>query len=323
MYPILKEGVSIGTFKYKDSDSVHYYIENAGGEKFEIDRALCNALLKADGTRPLDLPDKGKQILPTLKKHELVQTSRFVHSGGAFNRFILFPIENKIKIDRSFFKAINAALPVASILIFALGVFLMATDSEYIGYNFNLWIYCLLFILSIVIHELGHLFAGLSYGYKFSDIGILLFGVVPVGAYVAHEDKKDAAKSEKIQFALAGIEMNLLIAGICLLLVVMFYHCSLTLLSVANVNILLACVNLLPASGFDGEYALSAICGVDNIGKLSKKCLFDKNRRRKLLQSGLKGYSCIFVFFVTLISKAVPWLLVGIDIACIVFNICC
>ncbi len=305
MYPVLKEGVSIGTFKYNGSDTVHYYIANANGEKFEIDNRLLDALLQADGTRPLDLPDNGKQILPKLKKHGLVQTSRFVHHNGIFNRFILFPVGNKMQTGGSFFKAINAALPAASILIFALGVFLMVSKGECGGYSFNLWLYCGLIVLSIVFHELGHLIAGLSYGYKISDIGILLLGMIPIGAYVAHEYKKDATKSEKIQFALSGVEMNLLIAGICLLLVMLYYQWSLTLISVANVNVALAGINLLPASGFDGEYALSAICGADNIGELSKKCLFNKKCRHKLLRSGLKGYACICVFSITLISKAI------------------
>lgn len=46
MYPVLKEGVSIGTFQYKGSDTTHYYIENADGEEFEINRRLWDALLE-------------------------------------------------------------------------------------------------------------------------------------------------------------------------------------------------------------------------------------------------------------------------------------
>ena len=40
MYPVLKEGVSIGTFQYEGSDATHYFIENADGEEFEISRRL-------------------------------------------------------------------------------------------------------------------------------------------------------------------------------------------------------------------------------------------------------------------------------------------
>ena len=45
MYPVLKEGVSIGTFQYEGSDATHYFIEHADGEEFEISRRLWDALL--------------------------------------------------------------------------------------------------------------------------------------------------------------------------------------------------------------------------------------------------------------------------------------
>lgn len=217
MYPVLKEGVSIGTFQYEGSDATHYFIENADGEEFEISSRLWDALLKADGTRPLDLPDNGRRVLPKLKRHGLVRTSRFVQDDGLFNRFILFPIGNRLQAGKLIFKALNAALPAVAILIFAIGIYVTTSDGEGSGYNFSWWLYYGLIALSLALHELGHLVAGLAYGYKISDTGILLLGIIPLGAYVAHEDKKDATKAEKIQFALAGVEVNLLFAGICLL----------------------------------------------------------------------------------------------------------
>lgn len=35
MYPVLKEGVSIGTFQYEGSDATHYFIENADGRNLK------------------------------------------------------------------------------------------------------------------------------------------------------------------------------------------------------------------------------------------------------------------------------------------------
>lgn len=321
MYPVLKEGVSIGTFQYEGSDTTHYYIENADGEEFEISHKLWDALLNADGTRPLNLPNNGHRILPKLKKHGLVRTSRFVKDDGIFNRFILFPISNRMQTRRLVFKAINAALPAVSILIFAMSVYMMASNGEDSGYRFNWWLYYSLIVCSLALHEAGHLIAGLAYGYKISDTGILLFGIIPIGAYVAHEDKKDATKAEKIQFALAGVEVNLLIAGICLLLAMQYYQWSLTMLSVANVNIVLAGINLLPASGLDGESALSAVCGVNSISEVAKKWLTNKKRRQKLLRYGLPGYAYFCVFSFTLISKIILWLLICLDIISVFFNV--
>lgn len=321
MYPVLKEGVSIGTFQYEGSGATHYYIENANGEEFEISRRLWEALLKADGTRPLDLPDNGRRILPKLKRHGLVRTSRFVQDDGLFNRFILFPVGNRLQAGRLVFKALNAALPAVAILIFAIGIYVTTSEGEESGYNFNWWLYYGLIALSLALHELGHLIAGLAYGYNISDTGILLLGIIPLGAYVAHEDKKDATKAEKIQFALAGVEVNLLIAGVCLLLAMQPYQWSLTMFSVANVNVLLAGINLLPASGLDGESALSAACGIDSIGEVARKWLTNKNRRQKLFRAGLPGYACFFVFSITMISKVIIWLLIGLDVVSVFFSV--
>lgn len=321
MYPVLKEGVSIGTFQYEGSGATHYYIENANGEEFEISRRLWDALLKADGTRPLDLPDNGRRILPKLKRHGLVRTSRFVQDDGLFNRFILFPVGNRLQAGRLVFKALNAALPAVAILIFAIGIYVTTSEGEESGYNFNWWLYYGLIALSLALHELGHLIAGLAYGYNISDTGILLLGIIPLGAYVAHEDKEDAAKAEKIQFALAGVEVNLLIAGVCLLLAMQPYQWSLTMFSVANVNVLLAGINLLPASGLDGESALSAACGIDSIGEVARKWLTNKNRRQKLFRAGLPGYACFFVFSITMISKVIIWLLIGLDVVSVFFSV--
>ena len=321
MYPVLKEGVSIGTFQYEGSDTTHYFIENADGEEFEINHMLWDALLQADGTHPLNLPNNGNRVISKLKRLGFVRTSRFVRDDGIFNRFILFPIGSRTHNNSLICKAINVALPIVSVLIFAIGVYLMKSSCTDIGYHFSWWLYYGLFVCSLALHEVGHLIAGLAYGYKISDTGILLLGIIPIGAYVAHEDKKDASRSEKVQFALAGVEMNLLIAGICLLMAMHYYSLSLVLVSVANINVVLAGINLLPASALDGESALSAVCGVNSISKVAQKWLLNKKRRQKLLRSGFYGYACYCVFAFTMISKVIIWLLIGLDIASVFFNL--
>lgn len=121
MYPILKEGVSMWTSQPEGSDAIHYYIENPKNESFEVNYRLWKALMHADGTHPLDLPDNGRRILPKLKEYELVHTSRFVRDDGILNRFILFPFSDKMQTRTSAFKAINTALPVVSVLTLAVG----------------------------------------------------------------------------------------------------------------------------------------------------------------------------------------------------------
>ncbi len=323
MYPMLREGVSIGIFRYEGSDDLHYYIENEDGDEFEITKVLYSALIKADGTAPLNLPQRGKDIIPKLKRNKLIRTSRFVRDEGLFNRFIVFPISEKSSHWKVLWKALNAALPIASILLFIFAIHLKCESVSDTGYDFDHVIYYTMILVSLFLHEIGHLISGLAYGYKISDMGILLFGIFPIGAYVAHEDKKDATNKEKMQFALAGIEMNILIASVYLLISLTYYPLSLTMISVANVNVILAAINLLPAAGLDGESALSALCGTKSISKLAKKFLVDRKYRKKLFKAGLPGCVCICIFAITLLSMVLLRLLIGLDILFVLISLLC
>ena len=308
MYPILKDDVTYGTFQYDDgSDETHYFFENPSGETFEVDYEIFSALLRADGTEPLALSDP-QNVLPELIRCDLVQTSRFVRSD-IFNRFILFPLGNNVKRYRRLCSALNAVLPVLSVLVFVIGVVMKMTSDNLSGYEFDIWLYYGLYILSLALHEMGHLAAGLAYGYRMSEIGVLLFGVIPCGAYVAGTFKKRSKRSERIQFSLAGIEMNLLIAGICLIVSILNNAPINTLTQVANLNIMLVILNLIPTLGLDGESVLSCMCGVDNIGETAKEWLTVPELRTKLFHSGLAGYECLFIFGVAYISKYILFLL--------------
>lgn len=108
----------------------------------------------------------GSRVLPKLKRLGLARTSRFVRDDGIFNKFILLPIGIRSQKTRLICRAINAALPVVSALIFAISVFLMKSNSTDTGYHFSWWLYYDLLVCSLVLHEVGHLVAGLACGYK-------------------------------------------------------------------------------------------------------------------------------------------------------------
>lgn len=271
MNPMLKEGTFTWSFYDKYTDTTHYYVENAVGDEFEIDCRLYRALSKADGTKPLDLPDKGKQILPLLKKYGVVQTSRFIQCDGPFNRFILFSTGNTLRYAGPLCKVLNFILPIASIFFFTIGISLSVFGGMHTEYDYNLWLYSVLFVFSLALHELGHLIAGLAYDYKISDVGVLLVSIFPVGGYVSYDEREGSSRTEKIQMALAGIEMDLLFAGVCFLFAItQCNQVATTMNVVAIMSLLMVGINLLPISGFDGEAALSALCGVNSINDTIK-----------------------------------------------------
>ena len=162
--------------------------------------------------------------------------------------------------------------------------------------------------------------AGIAYGYPLSEIGVLLWGIFPVGAYVAHSEKSDLLKSERIQFCLAGVELNLLLAGAFLLISMEYYSLSATLVAAANLNVALAVFNILPAKSLDGESALSVAIGVDSINELARKCLRKRKIRKQLMKSGLKGYAYLGLFGFSIISDAANWLVLGFNIVILILS---
>lgn len=300
MHPMLNENVSL---YYEEADTTRYFVENAEGKRMMVGPMLYKALLNADGTHPLELPDQGRQVLPVLKEYGVVRTSRFVQFQGIHNGFTLIPIKNGESKHRRLYQRLNAALPVVSILMFVLGICLALCHFDMDSDNVNCWLFCAMVLASVLLHECGHLLAGMACGCQCSELGILLLGFLPVGAYVAINEDKEVGKRGKVQMYLAGIEMNLLIAGVCLILASFNTDLSFTMLMCAGVNIQLAVINLLPAAGMDGEQALSTLCGVDNIGAWARKCLFNKKLRHRLLHCGRKGYMCLSILVLILIPQ--------------------
>lgn len=322
MHPMLKEGVSLGIYHYEDSDEPQYFAENPKGEEFVISYELYKALLHADGTKPMMLRHcGGEKTIEKLKRYGIITTSRFVTDGELFNRFILFPIGFGAVKFRPFCVLANHLLPFLSLLMFTVGVVLCLTTKSPLYFEFNLALYYGLVILSLSAHELGHFIAGISAKYEFSDVGILLLTVFPVGAYVAHEEKENATDAEKLQLALSGILVNLLIAGTFFAGAALCRTTDYTFTAVAQANCILAAVNLLPAEGFDGESALSALFGVDSISKIARKWLTNTKRRRKLFRSGITGYACFCLFGFIMLSKVLVWMFLIADIMFILIGV--
>lgn len=317
MYPMLNQGVELGTFTYEGSEDEHYYAINPDGDEFEINARIAHELARADGTRELKLR---KRIIKELKDSGLIHTSRFI-KGDDFNRFILFPIGARTLKYRGVCLLINRLLPIVSVLTFVAGIFLKFESSSYWGDDFNLFVYYGMLALSLLSHECGHLIAGFAYGYSISELGFLLLGVIPVGAYIAHGENENVRKCNQIQFSLAGIECNLMLAGICFIGSMEFYSLSGTLFSVACLNVVFSILNILPAKGLDGESALSHALGVESINTLARKWLHKPKLCRRLLQSGYKGYAYICLFGFSILCDAIVWLVIGIDVLYAVVNL--
>ena len=320
MYPVLQEGASIGNFTYEDSTKEHFYAENVKGEVFEIDEVIHNVLIEADGTHPLYLDE---DTMEWLESRNLIRTSRFVYEGNFQSRLSVFFIGERAKILRYPCWIINAMLPVISLLIFISSLMARKWIGWEIGDDENMLFYGIMFVGCVVFHEMGHMIAAIAYDYTISEVGLLFWGPFPIGAYVSEEESgNDEVRWHQVQFALAGVEVNLLISGICNFFSMLYGPLSFTLMLIACINIVMIVVNILPSPGLDGEIALSIILGVESIAENARIGLTDEKWRNKLIHSGLPGFAGLIVFCLIFLANYVEkGLMIGSVVLLVLVNL--
>ena len=317
MYPMLRENVALQKHRDPQTGQMTYIAENVDGKRFIISKRLYRALSNADGTHPLQLPHQGRGLIPKLRKDKLIYTSRFVHFRGPLFGFILTPIPKKADKLRRVCRPIAKALPFVSILMLIVGICMrldFRTSHTYdAGGYYETWLLLLLIVLIVLLHELGHVITGISAGYKIRSLGVLLLIFVPIGAYISRNDEEDEEKipkTDRLQFDLGGVEMNMLAAGILLILSVMPFHdLSFLLVMAANVSIMMVFLNLLPGFGLDGESAFSILFGVESIAQTAMEWILIKSRRRLLRSSGFAGWCLLIGFSVIFLIQIIVLLL--------------
>lgn len=305
MFPMLEDGVTL--FVDQGRRGKQYFARNGKGEACRISRAMYLALRKADGTRPFAVPgmDDGsiEDTIDNLKREGLIRTKRLADADGVFGRFTLFPLRKCSNATREACKLMNAMLPVVAMISMALGVLARCVWGWKPGQDFNLLIYLACIFSTMVLHEAGHAVAALAYGYRVSEAGVLVVGVLPVGAYVAHNRKEGESRRRLLQLAMAGIEVQLLVIGALLVGASQCDSLTNTFNTAAMVHVLEVVGNLMPYGGSDGQKSLEALLGVDDICGRARKWARSRKWRRKLLRSGPAGVVCYGILAFTYYAK--------------------
>lgn len=307
MYPMRCDNVQLLICE-DEFGTKYYYAVNATGEEFSVSYPVFKALRHADGTKPLRLPEDDADLLAELEDYGLVHTSRLVREESC-SRLILFTFgKERVRKVRPACKILNGVLPGSAILALVAGIAMRFFLSEGVDMNnFNLLLYVGLLVASAVLHELAHLWAAISYSFPVFEAGVLVENVFGICLYVAHGRKPGATKAEEIQVALAGLEANLLIMGLFLIVSVFCEAQSASFYAAAIANIGLIISNLVPSRGNevdDGEVALNTLFEVESIYAVARKWAGSKRRRRKLIRSaGLPGVACIALFRVIVFAN--------------------
>lgn len=123
------------------------------------------------------------------------------------------------------------------------------------------------------------------------EFGIMIRYFLP-GAYVVLDSEKIRNRFKKAQIFAAGIEMNLLLAGIFLILL-KFGWLDCTLLIYVALLRNPGAFNLALIGPLDGMKIFSELLGVENIVDKAKKLIFDNEAKKILRKRGINGRAAI------------------------------
>ena len=153
-------------------------------------------------------------------------------------------------------------------------------------------------LIGLVMHELGHMFACLAYGGRVFEVGVMLQFLFMPGAYVLMNESKIKKRMRRVQVSAAGIEMNLLLTAIFLIISARFESLSGFFLGAAIQNVFLALLNLTLVDGFDGMAIMGELLGVENVISKARRITRFKFKRKKLEKDGISGKATIAVCYI-------------------------
>lgn len=149
-------------------------------------------------------------------------------------------------------------------------------------------------VIGSIFHEAAHATAALCYRARVFEAGVLLMNYMP-GAYVMIDDTPVKSKLRKVQIMAAGVEMNMFLSGVALLLCIYIPTQSGLFFGFAFSNLLLALLNLTFSEGLDGMAAMGKLMGNDSLLAVARYTLKHKEERQRLLKAGPHGVVELFI----------------------------
>ena len=288
--------------KFKPIDSDWVCIENfLTGEICEVSREVAEFLKALNGkTNPYKINEEFSEefvdeLLDDFDEEGWLYSGKRLMSGGIGTALFTLWIPDVKIWHRIVAKIWNSLLMILCLPVFIIGVSILVRGNfPYIDHGSN-WGLCYLvgFIPGLMLHELSHAAACLSdVRGKVFEFGIMVRYFLP-GAYVVLDTERIRNRFKKAQIFAAGIEMNLLLAGIFLILLKLGWFDCTILVYAALVNGILAAFNLALIGPLDGMKIFSELLGVENIVYKAKKLIFDNDAKKKLRKRGINGRAAI------------------------------
>ena len=323
---LMKYPMSNNWLSYHRISNIEYDVrDNLDGSVYTMG---CNATKIAkslDGrTNPYQIDhtlskEDVESILFDLREYNLLRTSRILEwSLGNLLYTVWIPRRTAFLQIFAFF--MNYFLLLLWLPTITFGIYVFIDNVIMIDIGFSVAGCFIGFVLGICLHELGHAFAGIAYHAKVFEVGIGFQCFMPC-AYTLME-YFSCKRLHKIQIDAAGIETNILLTGISLMLCAAFPRHGAVFFSIALFNFSLSVFNLLCLNGSDGMTILSNVIGKDVEALLKKawRVVLSRKSRKRLRQKGIIGHALILTSYIVVILQIVaPLLLVMIICGVTVF----
>lgn len=302
------------TYKMIDDNSVEV-VDGFTDNSFTFGINAFRYIRKLDGhTHPYNIPsalsrEEVDGIIEFLDEYDLIRYSDItVESFGTVTKTIWVP--RRSPALRRLACICNALLILSWLPVMITGIVMFINNLDRIGFDW-LWVgYVIGYICGALFHELGHAFAGISYGVNVFEMGVMLSYCILPGAYVMLDRDHAKKRLQRVQINAAGVEVNFLLCGVFLILGVCFPSLGGMFLNAAVCNGLLGVVNLMFIRGLDGAAVLSDLLGIDDVIGFAKKVVLSRKTRRKIISQGTNGCAIVAVCYMLFVLQiALPVLL--------------
>ena len=322
-YPKRKSYIKL--FKDKSTNQFMFY-DYVEEDAFKLSRDEYVIARGLDGkTDPFTIDPKMpacrvREVLFNLKHIYKMTTKNRIERTDLFSwNLTLIDFKKTNKFSGLICRILTYFQLLLTIPITVLGVYLLLSADNFsysLAYNFNFIEYfiglIIFMLIGVIFHEAGHAISGVAFGAKLFEAGIT-FGVI--GAYVMMSSDKKSVKSrmQRLQINAAGIQNNLLLSGVLMILAHnacgnLYY----LLFGGSIMNLTLAFANMLFVRGVDGYYIVTEILEVEDdpvstiknaIKSRSFTNLSIKTGNIILLAAFLLVFICLLAIMVLLITK--------------------
>lgn len=297
-YPVITNWV-----KFKRIDNKTYLVKNLlDDSEYEMDSYYVWFARQLDGiTDPYTIDnelseDEVYDVLEELDDYDVIRNKRFL-SKNVFNMLVTLWKPKSTKTLRLIAVLINSVILISFIplIIIAIWRFLNSPFDINLDYYFSGLLFGV--VIGMVLHETAHFVACLGYGGSVFEIGVMLRYFIP-GAYVLMDVKSIKNKMHRVQVFAAGVEMNLILSSIFLILALEINSMSGFFYGAFVCNVMFAFVNLTFAEGLDGMTIIGEFLGIDDLPEKAKEIVKNKRKRKALTSKGVTGKCTVAMCYI-------------------------